>query len=133
MDAAASEKPQFVAVNVNDVEWRRPKTPAGDPMRLTYCVALETFGAPIVQMTAYEPGWTSPRHRHVEDEILLMTEGDLDIGGTVHTAPSVVYVPRGVLYGPLTAGPKGAKFYRVPFKAGTFKEPHTDNSTISDD
>lgn len=133
MSVAAGEKARVVAVDVAKVEWKRPKQPDGAPKGLTYCVALETYGAPVVQMSTYEPGWTEPRHRHLEDELLLMTQGELTIEGTPHVAPTVVYVPRGVLYGPLTAGPDGATFYRVPFKAGTFQEPYADNASVTAD
>jgi hypothetical protein len=124
---AAKTKPdaKVVAVDVAKRPFRRPVRPDGTSKGLEYCVVMDQIpGAPVIQMSAYDPHWTEPRHRHLEDEVLLLFDGELTIEDQLHTAPTAVYVPRGVLYGPLTAGPKGAKFFRIPYESGLFVPPY---------
>jgi hypothetical protein len=80
-------------------------------------------GLPSVHMTEYEPHHVEPRHRHADNEVLALYEGELEVEGHVHKAPTVVYVGRGTLYGPLVAGPMGAKFFRVGYNAQMLAEP----------
>lgn len=115
------EGSKLVAVTGADLSWRRPLRPDGQEKGLQFSVVMEKIaGAPVVQLSHYDPHWTEPRHRHLEDEVLLLFDGELTVDGELFTAPTVVYVPRGVLYGPLTAGSEGAKFFRLPFDPGTF-------------
>jgi len=106
---------RFVAVDCKTLDWAsvaRPNDPQVAAIR--YCTAMPGGdGLPQVHLTEYEPGHVEPRHRHPEDEVLSLFDGALEVGGTVHSAPAVLYVGRGTLYGPLTAGPEGAKFFRV--------------------
>ena len=69
----------------------------------------------MVHESRYAPNWTEVRHRHPEDEVLVITEGEITVEGTTYRAPSVVFVGRHTLYGPLTAGPEGVTFYRVGY------------------
>ena len=73
----------------------------------------EGEGLPSVSLTEYEPHHVNKRHRHTDSEVLMLYQGELEVDGTVHTAPCVIYVERGTLYGPLTAGPEGTRFFRV--------------------
>jgi hypothetical protein len=107
---------KFVAVDCGAIDWAtvaRPNDPQGGPAIRYRTVMPGGEGLPQVHLTEYEPGHTEPRHRHPEDEVLSVFEGSLVIDGQVHQAPAVLYVGRGTLYGPLTAGPQGAKFFRV--------------------
>jgi hypothetical protein len=107
---------KFVAVDCAAIDWAtvtRPNDPEGLPAIRYRTVMPGGEGLPQVHLTEYEPGHTEPRHRHPEDEVLNLFDGSLVIEGQTHQAPAVLYVGRGTLYGPLTAGPKGAKFFRV--------------------
>jgi hypothetical protein len=107
---------RIIAVDCNAMEWLsvpRPNEPEGLPAIRYRTVMPGGDGLPQVHLTEYEPGHVEPRHRHPEDEVLTIFEGELIIEGQSHPAPSVLYVSRGALYGPLKAGAAGAKFFRV--------------------
>jgi hypothetical protein len=55
------------------------------------------------------PGTPGATHAHVEDEIIVVVEGELHFGARVCTAGSSVLVPGGTLYG-FEAGPEGCTF-----------------------
>jgi hypothetical protein len=57
--------------------------------------------------------------------VLTIFQGEIIIEGQSHKAPSVLYVSRGALYGPLKAGPEGAKFFRVAWNEAILKVPET--------
>ena len=126
MSATETRPPRApVVVEASQRPAMRPPLPDGTPRGLEYRVMMDDVpGAPVVQLTYYDPHWTEPRHRHLEDEILLLFDGELTIGEAVYSSPAAVYVPRGVLYGPLIAGETGAKFFRIPYNEGTFIPPH---------
>jgi len=55
------------------------------------------------------PGTKGATHAHVEDEIIVVVEGELRFGAHVCTEGSSVMVPGGTLYG-FEAGPVGCRF-----------------------
>jgi uncharacterized cupin superfamily protein len=55
------------------------------------------------------PGTKGATHAHVEDEIIVVVEGELRFGAHVCTEGSSVMVPGGTLYG-FEAGPDGCRF-----------------------
>jgi hypothetical protein len=109
-------KNEFLAVDCESLPWIQAVLPNGDLKGITYRRVLDGGdGLPQVHFSRYQPGWTEARHRHAEDEVLILTEGEIEVEGTVYRAPAVVFVGRGALYGPLTAGPDGVAFYRVAY------------------
>ena len=56
-----------------------------------------------------EPGTQGESHAHVEDEIIVVVEGELRFGARALRAGSSVMVPGGTLYA-FTAGPEGCTF-----------------------
>jgi hypothetical protein len=109
-------KPEFHAVDCTRLEWNQAVAPDGAPKGVQYQRILDGGGGhPQVHYNRYEPGWTEARHRHAEDEVLILTEGEITVEGQTHRAPAVVFVGRGTLYGPLTAGAEGVAFYRVGY------------------
>ena len=56
-----------------------------------------------------EPGTRGESHAHVEDEIIVVVEGELRFGARTLGAGSSVMVPGGTLYA-FTAGPDGCTF-----------------------
>jgi hypothetical protein len=107
---------RFSAVDLEALSWTTAVEPNGDPKGVEYKTAFGGGkGLPQVHHNRYAPHWTEARHRHAEDEILSLTEGELTIEGTTYRAPAVIFVGRGTLYGPLTAGPEGAVFLRVAY------------------
>jgi hypothetical protein len=117
---------KFVAIDCDTLAWAgvpRPGDVAGAPAIRYRTVMPGGEGLPAVFMTEYEPGHVEPRHRHPEDEVLSIFSGALEIDGKVYRAPSVLFVGRGTLYGPLTAGPEGAKFFRVAYNQAMLAEP----------
>ena len=118
---------EFLAVDCESLPWIQAVLPNGDPKGIKYRRLLDGGGGlPQVHLSIYEPHWTEARHRHAEDEVLILVAGEIEVGGTVYHAPAVVFVGRGTLYGPLTAGPNGVSFYRVAYTEEMIKrEPAT--------
>lgn len=105
---------RFIPVDVEACPWVQSTLPNGEPKGIQYRRLLPgQDGLPHVIYSRYEPNWTEVRHRHPEDEILILVKGDITIEGVTYRAPTSIYVGRGTLYGPLTAGPDGVEFYRV--------------------
>jgi hypothetical protein len=116
-------QPSFVAVDCNQLDWLERQNGVQGTPSLRYCTALQGGGGlPSVHVTEYEPHHVEPRHRHAEDEVLSIFEGEVEIDGQRHPAPSVLYVGRGTLYGPLKAGPQGCKFFRVAYNEAMLAE-----------
>lgn len=109
---------RFVAVDPEDREWTQSKTdkgPKGIHYKTIFTGRTGEGGMPDVHLSRYDPHWVEPRHRHVEDEVLILTAGEIEVEGTTYSAPAAIFVGRHTLYGPLTAGAEGAEFYRVAF------------------
>lgn len=115
---------EFLAVDCETVPWTQALLPNGEPKGIQYRRVLAGGeGLPQVHLSRYDPHWTEARHRHAEDEVLILLEGEIEVEGTAHRAPAVVFVGRGTLYGPLTAGPEGVVFYRVAYTEELMKRP----------
>jgi hypothetical protein len=117
---------KFIAVDCDKLDWTLIKRTgeAADAPSIRFCTAIPGGGGlPSVHMTVYDPHHTEPRHRHPEDEVLSVFAGELVVDGQRHVAPAVLFVGRGTLYGPLVAGPQGAKFFRVAYNAAMLAEP----------
>lgn len=107
---------EFLAVDCETLPWIQAVLPNGDPKGIKYQRILDGGGGlPQVHLSTYDPHWVEARHRHAEDEVLILVAGEIELSGTVYRAPGVVFVGRGTLYGPLTAGPQGVSFYRVAY------------------
>lgn len=77
-----------------------------------------TDDTPEVFLVKHEPGVTLPPHSHSQDEIIYVLEGQISVQDKPCPAGSVIFVKRNVVYGPLTAGPKGVKYLNIrPTKA----------------
>lgn len=110
------QREEFLAVDCEKLPWNQAVLPNGDPKGIKYRrIIAGGDGLPQVHLSRYDPHWTEARHRHAEDEVLILLEGEIELEGAVHRAPAVVFVGRGTLYGPLTAGPEGVAFYRVAY------------------
>lgn len=110
------QREEFLAVDCEKAPWNQAVLPNGDPKGIKYRkIIAGGDGLPQVHLSRYDPHWTEARHRHAEDEVLILLEGEIELEGAVHRAPAVVFVGRGTLYGPLTAGPEGVAFYRVAY------------------
>jgi quercetin dioxygenase-like cupin family protein len=69
-----------------------------------------------------EPGTRGEPHAHVEDEIIVVVEGELRFGARTLGAGSSVMVPGGTLYA-FVAGPEGCTFLNF--------RPRVDSSYIT--
>lgn len=69
-----------------------------------------------------EPGTRGESHAHVENEIIVVVEGELRFGARTLGAGSSVMVPGGTLYG-FVAGPEGCTFLNF--------RPRVDSSYIT--
>ena len=71
-----------------------------------------------------DPGTRGEAHAHLEDEIIVVVEGELRFGARTLTAGSSVMVPGGTLYA-FVAGPDGCTFLNF--------RPHADTTYITRD
>lgn len=111
-------EPFFLAVDCETLPWLASPNakPDGAEQTLRYRRVVHGGGGlPSVSLTEYSPGHVEPRHRHLDNEVLQIFQGEVEIEGVIHRAPTVIYVARGTLYGPLKAGPQGMKFFRVGY------------------
>jgi quercetin dioxygenase-like cupin family protein len=69
----------------------------------------------------YDPGTTIAPHAHVEDEIIYILEGSMEIGNRTYPPGSALAVPAWTLYG-FRAGAEGLRF--VNFRATKSDRPH---------
>jgi hypothetical protein len=122
-------KEEFLAVNCEMQPWNQAVLPNGDPKGIKYRrIFAGGEGLPQVHLNRYEPHWIEARHRHAEDEVLILVDGEIEVEGAVHRAPAVVFVGRGTLYGPLTAGPDGVTFYRVAYTEDLIRRKPADEA-----
>ena len=70
-----------------------------------------------VMIRYWGPETDIPVHSHPYDEMWYVMEGEVEFGDAIYTAGSVVYIPKGVAYGP-TRAPKGAALLRYAGGAG---------------
>lgn len=70
------------------------------------------FGATAVAMD-YAPGFTIPNHYHTVDHIEIVVDGEITVSGRPERPGDLRLVPRESVYGPLVAGPEGAKVIEV--------------------
>ena len=65
--------------------------------------------APTVFQTYFPPGYEVPPHTHACDYAEIILEGSQQVTRKWHKAGDVRIVKAGTVYGPLVAGPEGAK------------------------
>lgn len=76
-------------------------------------------GTPEIYLIKLDPGIPLPAHKHAQDEIEYILEGEIWVGDRVARAGSAIFVRRGAMYGPLKAGPHGVKYLNIqPRKEG---------------
>lgn len=68
---------------------------------------------PILGRARYDPGMEVQAHWHPCNEILYVTDGELNVGGTVYKPGTALAIDEGTVYGPLVAGPQGAEFLTI--------------------
>lgn len=109
---------RFIAVQPAELDWIQSRSQSG-PKGIQYKTITDGSepgsGLPDIHLCRYDPNWTEPRHRHLEDEVLVLTAGSIEVDQQTYQAPTVIYIGRHTLYGPLTAGPEGVEFYRIGF------------------
>lgn len=105
----------FVAVNCESVPWIQAQSPQGLKEIHYRRIIAGGEGMPQVHQSRYAPHWTEVRHRHPEDEVLVIVQGEVTVESNVYRAPTVLFVGRHTLYGPLTSGPEGVTFYRIGY------------------
>jgi hypothetical protein len=124
--------PNFLSFDCTQFEWRSRSDPALATEGLHFRTVMAGGGGlPAVHHVVYDPHHIELRHRHADNEVLSLYEGEVEVDGATHRAPAVLYVARGTLYGPLIAGPHGAKFFRVAYSDALLAEPVLEAATSS--
>lgn len=65
--------------------------------------------APLVLAVEYPPGRRYEAHAHEDDYTEIVLEGSIEVTRQVHGPGTIRYVQGGTVYGPVVAGPEGAK------------------------
>ncbi|MGE0878132.1 MAG: hypothetical protein AB7L13_10985 [Acidimicrobiia bacterium] len=68
-------------------------------------------GRYTVNICDYDPGLTVERHGHSSDHLLYVLEGDLMVGDTHCPTGTLIMLDHGAEFGPLVAGPNGARLF----------------------
>ena len=66
---------------------------------------------PEMMIRHWGPDTDIPVHSHPYHEMFYVLEGEIEIGGTIYSAGSCIYVEKNTPYGP-TRAPKGGKVLR---------------------
>jgi len=61
----------------------------------------------------YGPNFEIPTHHHTCDHIEVVIKGEINVTGRREPAGSMRFVPRDAVYGPLIAGPEGARVIEI--------------------
>ena len=101
----------IVRVDEHDLPWADYTGTAPGIVRFK-ALTPHGSGAPSVVYVDYAPGHRDGVHRHDEDEVFLVTDGEVAIGDTVNGPGSMVFIPRDTEY-EMFAGAEGVRFFRI--------------------
>lgn len=108
-------------IDINTIEWRSPGKDwkAGQDETTSEFKPFDTASGvvPGGQLVVFPPGHHQAAHSHEESEFLYFLEGECTVGGELITAGVLVHIDGKTVYGPLEAGPEGAKFLRLHLTA----------------
>ena len=76
-----------------------------------YLYQNQQGGGPSIMIRHWGPDTDIPVHSHPFNEMFYVLEGEVEIGDTLYTAGSCVFIEGGTSYGP-TRAPKGVKVLR---------------------
>jgi hypothetical protein len=107
------------AIDIEALEWLTPddswpgKVGPDEPQVQYKPFETTAKQVPRGQLVYYEPGHHEAEHSHPESEFLYFMEGDVAVGDLRVGAGTLLYIEGSTVYGPITAGAKGAKFLRL--------------------
>ncbi len=93
---------------VNEKMSRRKKAGAVIPSGSMFRPAES---GPEMMIRHWGPDTDIPVHSHPYHEMFYVLEGEIEIGGTIYSAGSCIYIEKDTPYGP-TRAPKGGKVLR---------------------
>ena len=99
-----------VIKNWADLEWVTLDDSPG--LRVCALSVDPEYGATAVAMD-YTPGFTIPNHHHTVAHLEIVVEGEIEVSGRTEKPGDLRFVPKDAIYGPLIAGPQGAKVIEV--------------------
>ncbi len=103
-------------VKENEVSWTKP---AGREEATNVEQKIYSGQAPRVFMVRWQPGKETPAHSHKDDEVIYVLEGEFKAGETTFRPGTALFVERDTVYGPLVAGPQGARFVNISLMSPT--------------
>lgn len=92
---------------------------------------LERNDSRMVAVCDYDPGLVVERHGHSSDHLLYVLSGDLMVGDHHCPPGTLVILEHGAEFGPLVAGPKGARLFEH-YAGDTTPVPATDQQAFHD-
>ena len=99
-----------VIKNWEELEWVTLDDSPG--LRVCALSVDPEFGATAVAMD-YAPGFTIPNHHHTVAHLEIVVDGEITVSGRSEKPGDLRFVPRDAIYGPLVAGPEGARVVEV--------------------
>ena len=109
--------------HVDALEWQEVRAQQhGDRRASVWNRFVDVGPDRTVIYTRYDAGMILARHSHHSDEVILILDGELSVGGEMCRAGSVIVLDAGDSFGPLITGERGAVLFEVfngrPDRAG---------------
>jgi quercetin dioxygenase-like cupin family protein len=101
---------QDVILHWDELEWVQLDDSPG--LRVCAFSVDPDYSATAVAMD-YAAGFTIPDHYHTVAHIEIVVDGEITVSGRAEKPGDLRMVPAGAVYGPLIAGPNGAKVIEV--------------------
>lgn len=100
--------------SIDDHPWIEVKAQSHDGRRVSVWEKfLEWTPDRMAIYARYDPHVVVEAHGHASDHYLFVVSGEVTIGDRVCGPGTHVSLPRGSVFGPLTAGPEGATLYEI--------------------
>lgn len=117
MSQSPSPEPVFRHTDDPDVAWQRVKSQRNaDGSEAHVWEQWFAFSAEPQYLSLharYDPGMVVRRHGHRSPHVVFVLEGAITVGERHCPAGTHVELPEGAAFGPIVAGPEGARLFEV--------------------
>ena len=102
--------PELIFRHLDDVPWLEARAQMHGERRVVARVKLlEASPNRTVNYAEYDPGMIIEEHGHSSDHVVFVMDGSVNVGGTECPTGMMILLEHGAVFGPLVAGPDGAK------------------------
>lgn len=114
MSERDAEKPGPRIRHLDEDAWIEVKAQQHGDRRVSIWEQWFEFSPTCLSLYArYEPNMVVERHGHQSDHLVFVIEGEITVGDHHCPAGSHVFLDRGAVFGPIIAGPEGARLFEV--------------------